>query len=480
MTQPSHAEPRWQIQAVFDPDGNGADFAYTIGLHELDRPELHVWARPTDGDDPGSDWALSVRDRQILVHRTAEKFVAGQLSVGDTWTEEYDAGATLVHYTLGSPQPRDELDAFGAHPDATVVPIRFRLERAPEGERAPLSADDRRLAEQQLAEIEALTATLAATRTRIPPAPRLARQHADLPDPWDADAPYGPRTALVLARANQVRHASQEILASYAAAILRVEPALSARHVLALTAAAARPAGRTGQLSDVFALASQTWEAVLGPDGQPTRLYRNLVSELGGTMSAAERHEFAHALRSALEHGLAALLTAEAVGDAAPDTWTAAVGPWEYALRQSGLRCHGQLTASEQVHAAAVAALTAQGTSNLLEVFDAVLDIADNDPDGADTLNEASARAIVEGRLPDPDRIRDSALGPLLKQFAADLDDPHIVTGGAGMDLLFAFLTEAADFPEHRRKHIVAALTAVAPALPAAVEQLISDTNQPA
>ncbi|GAA2147213.1 hypothetical protein GCM10009844_24220 [Nocardioides koreensis] len=51
--------PFWQVQAVFDPDGEGGDFAYTIGLRERGLPELHLWARPTLGEDPGHDWGRS-------------------------------------------------------------------------------------------------------------------------------------------------------------------------------------------------------------------------------------------------------------------------------------------------------------------------------------------------------------------------------------------------------------------------------------
>lgn len=45
--------PTWLVQEVFDPDVTGQDFSYTIGLHDHGLPELHMWASPTDGDDPG-------------------------------------------------------------------------------------------------------------------------------------------------------------------------------------------------------------------------------------------------------------------------------------------------------------------------------------------------------------------------------------------------------------------------------------------
>jgi len=54
--------PFWTVQAVFDPDGAGGDFAYTIGLSERGLPELHLYARPSLGQDPGADWKFSCRD----------------------------------------------------------------------------------------------------------------------------------------------------------------------------------------------------------------------------------------------------------------------------------------------------------------------------------------------------------------------------------------------------------------------------------
>lgn len=54
--------PFWKVQAVFDPEGRGGDFAYTIGMHSVGLPELHLWARPTRGDDPAPDWKFSSRD----------------------------------------------------------------------------------------------------------------------------------------------------------------------------------------------------------------------------------------------------------------------------------------------------------------------------------------------------------------------------------------------------------------------------------
>ncbi|GAA0969974.1 hypothetical protein [Nocardioides aquaticus] len=44
--------PWWRVNAIFDPDGEGGDFGYTVGLATRDVPELHLWSRPSLGDNP--------------------------------------------------------------------------------------------------------------------------------------------------------------------------------------------------------------------------------------------------------------------------------------------------------------------------------------------------------------------------------------------------------------------------------------------
>ena len=74
--------PDWQVQSVFDPDGEGHDFAYTIGLHERGLPELHIWARPPIGDDPGEDWMFSCNDRCRILNEVAWRLIDGEVRVG--------------------------------------------------------------------------------------------------------------------------------------------------------------------------------------------------------------------------------------------------------------------------------------------------------------------------------------------------------------------------------------------------------------
>jgi hypothetical protein len=121
--------PPWTVMAVFDPDGSGGDFAYTIGVAELGAGELHLWARPTDGDDPGWDWKLSQQDMGLLLNRCARQHVAGELGVGDSFSIPFDGGAATGHFEVGDPVPAIKLDAYCAGDATPVMPLRWRLER---------------------------------------------------------------------------------------------------------------------------------------------------------------------------------------------------------------------------------------------------------------------------------------------------------------------------------------------------------------
>jgi len=128
-----------EVISVFDPDGKGGDFAYTVGLRDLGRPELHISARPTEGEDPGADWVLSHRDRHALLMRTVSEMLEGALSIGDQFVESYDDGLATVTYRLDPPVPAEECEALMAAP-ADVVRIRWRLERPPAGRPLPVDA----------------------------------------------------------------------------------------------------------------------------------------------------------------------------------------------------------------------------------------------------------------------------------------------------------------------------------------------------
>lgn len=123
----------WQVIGVFDPDGTGQDFAYTNGLHRRGLPELHVWARPTDGFDPGGDFMLSARDCMHLLNMWADELITGTLTVGDTRIVTMDGGLTTGVFTASGPISRREAEAFTVpDEDVQVITFKWELRRSPE------------------------------------------------------------------------------------------------------------------------------------------------------------------------------------------------------------------------------------------------------------------------------------------------------------------------------------------------------------
>lgn len=167
--------PEWTVMAVFDPDGGGEDFAYTVGLAAKGSPELHVWRRPTDGLDPGDDFVLSPTDAQHLLNRCARQVLNGDLRPGSEFDVEYDCGLTIGRFRVGEPVDPDAVDAFQVDHDATVLPLRWSIERP-----VPTAARDvppevwhdvtalgARVLGEPLAVIDSLTATAALVRSEI-------------------------------------------------------------------------------------------------------------------------------------------------------------------------------------------------------------------------------------------------------------------------------------------------------------------------
>ncbi len=130
--------PPWQVIGVFDPDHTGQDFAYTVGLAEMGFHELHMWACPTDGSDPGADFRLSHRDLRSFLNRYAELLLSGELTVGSEFSDPLDAGMTHARVTVGAPVDPGDIEAFGASGNAKVIPLRWALDREPEGRDAPV------------------------------------------------------------------------------------------------------------------------------------------------------------------------------------------------------------------------------------------------------------------------------------------------------------------------------------------------------
>ena len=194
--------PFWRVQSVFDPDGEGKEFAYTIGLYDQGLPELHIWGRPSLGEDPGDDWMLSTNDRTRVLNEFAWLLIDGRLDVATNLRREYDAGLAVVDYRVDPPGDRDELEAFGIAPGAIVLPIPWSLTRPPEGTVSPLTHDALAIA---VADYKNVLATV----DRQIPAP-LGWELPDEPS-YSPDQRFGPGRRPAL---DAVSDAARELIAS--------------------------------------------------------------------------------------------------------------------------------------------------------------------------------------------------------------------------------------------------------------------------
>lgn len=320
--QPDHdrldRQPFWTVQSVFDPDGEGGDFAYTIGLHSRGLPELHVWARPDSGEDPGGDWMLSPHDRTHLLNALAWRLLDGELTVGSTWSEQYDAGVAIADFELCPPGDREQLEALGIDPAAEVLPVSWSLTRAPEGSLAPLTSTAQ---DQAVADLRDLVADLVTTSDRTGP---FLWTPPAVPN-FDPQQVFGPLTALVRARGAQLVGASVTQLNRLLRHAVSVEiGGGSLTFPVSLAAASARPVGRTRALAELRAAVDELVRCVTD---QRVDRWHEVVESLMGP-DASEPRQAASVARL-LRDVVLASLSVEAVADVIPHEWlVAGRGPW--------------------------------------------------------------------------------------------------------------------------------------------------------
>ena len=323
--------PFWTVQAVFDPDGQGHDFAYTIGLFEAGLPELHMYARPGRGEDPGANWKFSTRDCCRILNELASMLVRGSLDIGSTVRREYDGGLAVVDYRVDPPGDRNELQAYGIHPGALVLPIRWSLTRSPEGPAVPLTEEAEHWARQRYDEL-------------------LGRIDVDMPllRGWELPAEpsfdpaqrFGPMTPLVLARAAHIFRSDARTVGDFAVMGMAVEEAASLSYPAVRARAIGRPMGRTAPLDAVEAGLTRLFDD--GPhDARLRRCWKQVVDDL---VAEASRHQAGirrscveSNVRATLFTGTFACLAGEVVADLADQEvrlWAA--GPWEAAASPDG------------------------------------------------------------------------------------------------------------------------------------------------
>lgn len=321
--------PFWQVQAVFDPDGGGKDFAYTIGLHDRGNPELHLWARPCLGDDPGGDWSLSMSDRTIVLNELAHMLLDGRLRVGSEVERRFDDGQAVVRFRVDPPGDREFLEAFGIAHDAAVLPVRWSLTRPPEGMAEPL---DQEAVDAACDEYAVLMSTLD-PRARAPRGWQLPVTPSYAPDQR-----FGPRTPLILARAAQLWQADDATLCDLIYAALRADEVHSLTYSVSLSSALARPLGRRKAHEAAVNAATELVEWLTQrPAAQ--RRWRTVVQRFhpASLVGASGRERVAHERRVAglLHAALTAVLTTEVVADRADARLLlAARGPWTCGLTE--------------------------------------------------------------------------------------------------------------------------------------------------
>lgn len=223
----------WRLIGVFDHEGLGRDFCYTNGIFEGHAlPELHLWARPTHGEDPGDGFSLSQGDMGGILNMIAERYVNRELTVGDTFTHLVDAGDTTLTFELGAPVDRDDVEAYQTNPSALVVPVRWSLQRVPEGvDRDVKRPVRRRILETAAGIVEELE--------------NLDPQGRDVAQDTGVEAKYGPWTPVVEAALERVSLLDADELWA-----LAIHGMLSGRvgaprpYVLGKLASSARRAGR--------------------------------------------------------------------------------------------------------------------------------------------------------------------------------------------------------------------------------------------
>ena len=323
--------PFWTVQAVYDPDGKGGDFAYTIGLSERGLPELHLYGRPSLGQDPGADWKFSCRDCCGILNELGVMLVRGALHVGSTVRREYDAGLAVVNFRVDPPGDREQLEAFGVPPGADVLPVRWSLTRPPEGPTLALTA----AAEQRALErYDELVSRLDARRA-LPPGWELPVEPS-----FDAGQRFGPMTPLVLARAGQMAQADERVLEDFLVLANAVDEEASLSWPTTRARAIGRPAGRTAALDALQSAVEQAVDA-WARDPRLRRRWKKIVDSFDVPLPAGfppvPRRSIEQNVRLTLLTGMGACLAGEVVADLADSELRLfAAGPWQSSFAPNG------------------------------------------------------------------------------------------------------------------------------------------------
>ncbi|MGI8720607.1 MAG: hypothetical protein ACR2JG_00095 [Geodermatophilaceae bacterium] len=256
----------WRVVSVYDPDGGGADFGYTVGLADRGLPELHVWARPTHGSDPGTDWVFSSHDQCHLLNDLARRLLASNLEVGQTFSQTYD-GLARVDFEVGEPVTPADVEALQVDQHTDVLPIRWSLHRPVEGRLGPVAAEHIEAIRGQIARTTAVLDPVAVRRLPVMWRPRA---EVDL----RPDQRFGPLTALVVAVGAQLATADLDELAGFCMAAIALEGSHGRGIGQVLVNAEARTEGRTKAVRRISQAAEEITTIIAASPQQPTQTSR--------------------------------------------------------------------------------------------------------------------------------------------------------------------------------------------------------------
>jgi hypothetical protein len=382
--------PGWRVVSFIDPAGTGSDLAFTDGLSAFGLPELLLWARPTEGFDPGADWLLSHRERSRLLNRWALELIAGTLTTGAEREERFDGGHTVARFRFGRPSWVSALNHPYLPERSRVISMAWSLLRRAPIARPPtgLTPAMARRMERWITEADAITlgrglrpGTLdqdldPAEVAALPV--ELAARSLGITGPDR----FGPMTRWVDARIGQVLAVDAEAVAGFLNRLRLARYGRCEDCLLDDLLRLATRSQRDGECREASRTAQDLSLTLAGPPGQPTALWRRAVLKIrqndeqmddgqvdndrrdepqddwldddrpaefrldggldherpGETLQIAEVNTEESELRTLLSDGLELLLVSAALADVcAPAQIASTTGPWEWALNDERL-----------------------------------------------------------------------------------------------------------------------------------------------
>lgn len=326
----------WQVVSFVDPAGTGGDLAFTQGLCALDLPELLLWARPTEGLDPGADWLLTHRERSRLLNRWAVELITGDLQPGMEREERFDGGHSVARFRFGKPARVSPLQHPYLPTDARVICTTWSLlRRATTHSPVTLGTTAARRMERWIAAAEAATLGWSLRPGALERAGSPERQ--ELMGSLSLTLPegdrFGPMTRWVQARITQVLAADSDVIAAFLDRLQLAECARCEDCLLEDLTRLATRSHRNGACREASRVAQELCLTVTGPPGQSTPLWRRAVTVTSARPDAGTSAE--SSLRTTLSDGLEILLVSAVLADSAtPSATISGSGPWEWAVNE--------------------------------------------------------------------------------------------------------------------------------------------------